>query len=105
MNSAGMVGIRWFSILNEFMDCLICVSLPDVEPAQEAMREGLDHFWNDDGYECYGDAIEMALREHNITYLAFYQEWDDVYDRPVEWWDWERWLDTIGLPIFNLNYR
>ena len=99
MNEGCIVGIRWFSQMNEWMDCLVLVNASKKNDALEAIRAGVDAFWAS-CEECYGDCIERSLHDKHISYVIEYEDSDMYLDDEM----WESHLDkyaSIGIPIIN----
>ena len=92
---SGMTAIRWYSDMNEWMDCVVFVPNNQAEIAKTLIEQAIDLYWEDE-YECYGDAIEDLLSENNITYCIQFIEWDHDEDCMVEWFNWEKWIDDLS---------
>lgn len=93
------VGLRWFSMLNEWMDCLILVQSGHQEAAAQAIYEGLERFWNEDCL-CYGDCIEDALMERGVPFVINYLD-EHAFTQE----SWERYVqsfEAVGIPVINL---
>ena len=98
MTEGHVVGIRWFSQMNEWMDCLVLVNADMKGRAIDAVRSGIDEFWSGT-CDCYGDCIEWALADACIPYIIEYEDPENYEDDAA----WEKHLDTyisIGIPIF-----
>ena len=94
-----IVGLRWFSDLNEWMDCLILVQSEYQEAAIQAIRDGVERYW-DDEFQCYGDSIEEALMERGVPFVINYL---DEYAFTQE--SWERYVqsfEAVGIPVTNV---
>ena len=101
MEGIGIIGLRWFSIMNEWMDCFVLVRLQDQEEAIKAIQAGIDEFW-DGQCDCYGDCIEWHLADKNIPYVVEYEDQNVYADDEV----WERHLNdyrSIGIEIENVR--
>ena len=97
--------LRYFSIDNDWMDCVITVNEEDVERAKEVIMTAMNEWWDflgDEGY-CYGDAIEEALTDSEILYNIRYHACDtDNLD--VDWEEYEKeWEDSIPEDCESLN--
>lgn len=95
-----IIGLRWFSIMNDFMDCVVFVQAKNREQATKAILYGIEEFWKEDDL-CYGDCIEEVLREFKIPYVIDYED-ERLYQTD---WDWEQHLQqylSIGIPIDNV---
>ena len=96
------IGLRWFSQMNEWMDCLVLVPASLAHHAHAAVCEGVDAFWADNNQEAYGDCIERALRRQAIPYVIEYETPQDYIDDEA----WECHLDqyvAVGIPIINVQ--
>lgn len=68
------IGLRWFSVMNPFIDFVVLVHESDRERATEAIREGMDDFW-DDAADGYGDCVYWALEARGIkNVMRFFDE-------------------------------
>ena len=103
MYAHGMTGLRWYSWVNEWMDFIVYVPDDRVEDAILAIHMGIDVYW-DNECECYGDAVEASLKERNIPYIIIYQEWDHDNDRPVDWWEWDRFVGEIAHNVICIAH-
>lgn len=100
---SGMVGLRWYSMLNDWMDCCVYVPREHEVAAREAIKIGIAEFWecND---QCYGDCIEYYLSKINIPYFIEYCVYDEETDvcLPI----WEEHFDYLrarGIPIHTVD--
>lgn len=94
-------GIRWFSELNPWMDCIVIVQKEDAEKAMFVMKKAIDKIWDEEGpYETYGDIIEKNFFDSGIDihWSLFYDadQEDDKYSDI-----WEKLVETIqkSIPI------
>ena len=93
------VCLRWFSVLNEWMDFLVLVPAWAKEVATEAIYAGMSEFWDNDCL-CYGDCVDDALMERGVPYFCDYLD-ESRYTQD----SWERHvgsLESIGIPVINL---
>ena len=93
------IGLRWFSMLNEWMDCLILVQNGQQEAAVQAICDGIERFWDEDCL-CYGDCIEEALNERGVQFLINYLD-EHAFTQE----SWERYVqsfEAVGIPVINL---
>lgn len=89
--------IRYFSEMNEWIDCVITVNEEDVERAKELVITAMEEWWDFLGDEglCYGDAIEDALTNAGILYNIRYHAADmDNLDIDSEEYE-EEWENSI----------
>ena len=105
MTGHKMTGIRWYSTLNDWMDCIAFVPDDRVEEAHKVIAKAISDFWEDKSLECYGDCIEYALKAADIMHVSVYEAWDATINRDPDWWNWEKWLELIQCPVVNLNQR
>ena len=104
MYNNATTGLRWFSQMNPWMDCLVLVKADDVEKAEQAIRKGVEEFWDDECL-CYGDCIEAALHEAEVEYIIEYcPEYDDDNPFAEEEWD-AQIMEHIsnGITIKNIG--
>jgi hypothetical protein len=102
------VGLRWFSDNNTWMDCLVVVHKDDKCAAADAILDGINAYWEEEGDEglCYGDSIEIRLAERGINYDIYYID----YDPEEDWEDEEAWeeflssLENNGVEISVVGY-
>ena len=95
--------LRWYSVDNDWMDCVITVNAKDADRAKRVVADAMDAWWDDDQGAGYGEAIEEALTENEILYNIRYHRNDDIrWDE--DWCDYEkRWEDSIpeGCEVIN----
>ena len=92
----GVVCLRWFSMMNDWMDCIIFVPEWAQEAATQAIRAGIDFFWDNHCF-CYGDCIVDALNERGVPYAI---EYIDEHAYTEE--QWEQHVSSfasIGVPV------
>lgn len=95
MYAKGMVAVRWFSLTNEWIDCVVVVPEYCREQAKIAMRSACDKFW-DDEYETVGDAVCGEFDKEGIPYTAILLPWDYKRDRPLlEEEVWEQMISEL----------
>lgn len=100
LSRSGMVAIRWYSVMNPDMDCVCFVLEKDAVDAQDAIKEGVEEYWELDD-ATYGDCIENALKEADIPYIILYPEiiedWLGQEECAPEWDEWADKLDAITI--------
>ena len=93
-----MVALRWFSDMNPDMDCIVIVSAEDEDIAEEAIRTGVEEFWDSDDL-CWGDCVVSALDERKVPHTILYMPGWGSYDLgefPAELDDaWEAYLGSL----------
>lgn len=94
MELRGMKAIRWFSVMNPFIDFVVVVPAEFHDEAVEVIRKAMDMFWEDE-YEAYGDAVENELALADVPFEIRYIPWDDKADEAVDEAAWEKWIDEI----------
>lgn len=90
---SNVVPVRWFSLLNPEMDCVVYVPEQTAETARKKIKTAMDEWWDNDAGLGYGDAIELALNSANIPYVILYPEWNDDETACVA--EWDNWADSI----------
>lgn len=91
---SGMVPLRWYSCMNLEMDCVYFVLEKDSDNAYQAIKRGVDDFW-EGGCDSYGKCIEWQLRENNIPFVAVYPEWYEWLERQECAPEWDEWADSL----------
>ena len=114
-----VVGLRWFSVMNPDMDCVVFVADEQETDASNAITIAIDRYWDGECEECYGDAIENELRDRGIPYFIVYEEQITEWQLPgflrkhtpaqvpaTRDLDlaWEKWLDSLPYPIRLVRY-
>lgn len=95
MHQKGMAAIRWFSCMNEFIDCLVFVPENQKHTAFAAMTKARDDFWNYQ-FETYGDCVVNAMDECGVPYTALFLPWDYESDGPeIDSDAWERMIAEL----------
>ena len=94
MELRGMKAIRYFSVTNEWIDCVAVVPEEFHDAAAEVIRKAVAMFWNDE-YEAYGDAIENELALADIPFDIRYIAWDNEEDKPMDEAAWEAWIGEV----------
>ena len=95
-----IVGIRWYSWSNDWMDCVVLVRQEDRSRAIDAITAGINQFWEESDL-CYGDCIEAALKEKNIPYSIEYMQQGVYRDDNA----WDKHIDdlrSIGIKVLNI---
>lgn len=95
MHQKGMTAIRWFSSMNDFIDCLVFVPEQLKHTAFEAMTKARDDFWEYQ-FETYGDCVINAMNESGVPYTALFLPWDHETDGPeIDSDAWERMIAEL----------
>ena len=97
--------IRYFSIDNDWMDCVVTVSEEDFDRAKEVVRKAMGDWWEFLGDEglCYGEAIELALTDEEILYNIRYHR-SDTDETGGDWEEYEKqWEDSIPEDCVSIN--
>lgn len=100
VNPDRVIGLRWFSIMNPWMDCLVLTQERYREDAAEAIETGIDEFWEESSL-CYGDCIELSLAKKNIPFVIEYED-EHVYSSDEKWEEHLEQYATIGIKISNV---
>ena len=80
--------IRYFSIVNPWIDFVVTVNESDSAKATGAIYDGIEAFCEDgDSGWCYGDYVETALTNADITYDIMYHDSEDMSDEYEEKWE------------------
>lgn len=99
----GIVGLRWYALTADWMDCCVYVPREHEIAAREAIKIGVKEFWERND-QCYGDCIEYYLSKVDIPYLiehcVYDPDTDEVY--PV-WEDHFDYLRSRGIPIHTVE--
>lgn len=96
--TSGMVGVRWSSAENPWIDVVAVVNEKDAHAAIASMSRAKDLYW-DSVYECYGDAVECELSQNGIPYMLVFH---DSMDESVEYEElWDEMLSGINI-AFNI---
>jgi len=99
----GIVGLRWYATMNDWMDCCVYVPVEFEAAADTAIRSGVELFWEEDSL-CYGDCIESKLIEEDIPYFIEYADFDEEVDA-ISSAEWESHFDYLrgrDIPIHNV---
>lgn len=99
-----MVALRWFSLMNEFMDFVVIVKSEDETKATNAILKGLDMFW-DGQCEPYGSCVEICLEDASIQYAISFIPWDYEGDCAIDEDAWEQWCSALDARIGVVNIR
>lgn len=106
MNISGgssMVGLRWYSTLNDWMDCCVYVSREYEERATKAIKTAINEFWKQTD-QCYGDMIEDELIDTDIPFFIEYCDYDRETDEvDPAWEDHFDYLRGRGVPIHTVD--
>lgn len=94
MELRGMKAIRYFSVTNEWIDCVVVVPAEFHDVAVDVIRKAVAMYW-DDEYEAYGDAIENEMAMADIPFEIRYIEWDHESDTAVDNDGWEAWIEEV----------
>lgn len=97
VSNSGMTAIRWFSMVNPEMDCIVYVSNDQIDLAIKTIRQAIDEWWDEDGGLCYGDAIIIALDEVEIPYVMMFPEWNKGGMSCVS--EWDEWANSVEALI------
>lgn len=93
----GVIGLRYFSWTNDFIDFVVFVCEDDAEKTKQAIVEAMDEFWDSDDL-CFGDCVYWQLKEHGILpYRDIYIEQDDEGECDND--QWEAYLESLNVPI------
>jgi len=95
-----VIGLRWFSILNEWMDCVVFVQEKYRAEAKEAISAGIDEFWEENNL-CYGDCIDNALSNRGIPFVIEYED-EALYANDEDWECHLKAYAAIGIDIENV---
>lgn len=96
-NEGCVVGIRWFSQMNDWMDCLVLVNQTNRGSAIAAVKSGVQEFWDSD-CETYGDCIINELNAADIPYVIEYAD-PNIYSDEDAWEHHIQAYTAIGIPI------
>ena len=91
-NLTGLRVIRYYSVMNPWLDFLIAVAPNDFDRAKQAIASGIELF-GDDNDICFGDAVTMKLREAGIFFYICYA--DLTEDRMDTTDEWDNWAEKI----------
>ena len=81
----GMSGVRYFSLMNPWLDFIVIVNLHDLEKTKAVVRASMDEYWKQDD-EPYGDIVERNLAKEQIPAFIMYHSTDDESDLYEEHW-------------------
>lgn len=101
----GMVGLRWYSQFNDWMDCCVYVTREYEAAAKKAIIAAVLEFW-DQTDQCYGDMIEDNLTDADIPFFIEYCDYDRETDEVCD--GWEEHFDYLrgrGIPIHTIEDR
>ena len=79
--------LRWFSIMNPWMDFVVTVSTNDAEQTKKLIKKAIDDWWEDDRGFGYGDFIEDVLEENGILYHIQFHRADTESAEYEELWE------------------
>lgn len=91
-NLTGLRVIRYYSVMNPWLDFLVAVAPNDFDRAKQAIASGIEHFWDDNDI-CFGDAVTMELQEDGIFFYICYA--DLTEDRMNTTDEWDNWAEKI----------
>ena len=72
----GFVGLRWYSIMNPWLDFVVFVREEESTKATNIITKAMDDYWESDN-EAYGDLVEFRLKKANIPFWILYYPADD----------------------------
>lgn len=96
-----IIGLRWFSWSNPWMDVVYLVRNEDWSVATKAIKNGVELFWSLDD-ACYGDCIEVCLQSAHINYVADYED-ASVGGDDYQWGKRLADYHNIGVEIFEVE--
>ena len=99
--SNGKVAFRRYAELNTWQDCIVIVDKAHEEIAETAIQTGIEDYLDAENgkHDCYGDAIEAALSDANVSYTIFYYpDYDDEREYDDEWEQFANWIAQI-IPL------
>lgn len=99
----GIVGLRWYALTADWMDCCVYVPREYEATAIAAIKTAIAEFW-DCNDQCYGDCIEYHLSKNNVPYLIEHCSYDPQTDEvDPEWEDHFDYLRGRGIPIHTIE--
>jgi hypothetical protein len=84
--------IRFGSIVNQYIDCLVHFFAEDYEKVVKALYSGLEEFY-EECCEAYGECIERALIKEGVVWFVI--EYGDYYEEDGNDYPKQEWLEII----------
>ena len=78
--SNGKVAFRRYAEMNSWQDFIVIVDKVKESEAERAIQVGIEDYLDTEHgkHDCYGDAVEAALSDADISYTIFYYpDYDD----------------------------
>lgn len=84
ISTKGLVGIRYFSDINPWIDFVVFVKKEAVRTTAREIAEAMDEFWlGIDNCECYGDIVERNISSNCL--IIFHDDEDESWEYEEAW--------------------
>lgn len=84
ISTQGLVGIRYFSDINPWIDFVVFVKQEAVGITASEIAEAMDEFWlSTDNSECYGDIVERKISSNYL--IIFHDDEDESWEYEEAW--------------------
>lgn len=90
---SGVLALRWYSIRNTWMDCVVFVPEAQATTATALIQQAIDEYWSG-VFETYGDAIETTLAKYSIPFAIKYYDEKAGTNAEEEWISWLEGLSS-----------
>ena len=92
---SGVLALRWYSIINPWMDCIVFVSKAQATTATALIQQAIDEYQSG-VFETYGDAIETTLAKYSIPFAIKYYDEEAGTNAEEEW---TSWLESLSSDL------
>ena len=99
--TVGSTNLDARSLKCDFEENAVIVDKANEETAETAIQTGIEDYLDTENgkHDCYGDAIEAALSDVNVSYTIFYYpDYDDEREYEEEWEQFANWIAQI-MPL------